>query len=873
MPSCIAIDVTAIDYPANRPIDYRDHSHRDVAIKILPEEFSQDKQRLDRFQREARLLAQLNHANIATLYALEEHDGQLFLVMELVEGETLAERIARGRILVDEAIPLFIEIAEGLEAAHNKGIVHRDLKPANIKIGPDGRPKILDFGLAKAFLREEEPAVDSSQSPTLTKGTALGAIMGTASYMSPEQARAKTVDKRADIWAFGCCLYEALTTRKAFAGKTVTDILAAVVQLEPDYDKLASDVGPTCHQLLRRCLVKDPKWRLHDVADARILLSERDAPEARHAAKARPAVSWIALTAIAAALAGSGLTYFARTKDLESTARTKRFVAQLSADSPIAPSTGVPLLALSPDGTTLAYVTAVGGVQQLFVWSLYDGNGTLVPGTEGAQGPFFSPDGTWIGYFADQRMHSVFPGRSAPTELYESGEYGGAFWINDTTILVGDNIGRRGIVAVSAEGREAKRLAVPNRSRGEQGLMSPSPLRNSEFALLTVTGRERQRLAILDLGAGEVETILEDASQGRLLPSGHLLFARQGSLFAVEFEEVSRRAHGVPVPVIHGVRQDGLFHQFAVSDDGTLVYLMEDASLSKFQLVWVDANGTEMPVVEEMRMYRDLRLAPGSNRLAAQVADNAELTADILIIDPSRGTSSKLTLDGIPRRPVWSPDGTRIAVTSELPNNRSILWALADGSGTVEVLLESAAAINVTSFTRDGRTIVFHEDSETSYDLRQLRLGEQSSEPLVTDSGNQGGARFSPDGRWIAYYSDETGRFEVFVQAYPPNGGKWQLTSGGGRDPVWSHNGDAIYFRSHDGNRVYAIDVEIADSFSFGQPTLLFEGNYRGGTGSMFDVSHDGRFVLVKEPQAARTTTLQVVVNWFNELERLVPTK
>ncbi len=356
--------------------------------------------------------------------------------------------------------------------------------------------------------------------------------------MSPEQTRANPVDKRTDIWAFGCCLYEALTTRKVFAGETVTDILAAVVQLEPDYDKLPSDVWPACHQLLLRCLVKDPKWRLHDVADARILLSERDAPEAPHPAKARPAVSWIALTAIAAALIASGLTYFARTTDLESMARTKRFVAQLPADSPIAPPTslGVPLLALSPDGTTLAYVTTVGGVRQLFVWSPDEGNGTLVPGTEGAQGPFFSPDGTWLGYFADQRMHAVVPGRSTPTELSEPGEYGGAFWINDTTILVGDNLGRRGLVAVSAEGREVKRLAVPNPSRGEVGLLCPSPLGNSDLAPVTVVGEGGRQLAIVDLGAGEVEVILEDASQGRLLPTGHLLFARQGSLFAVEFE-------------------------------------------------------------------------------------------------------------------------------------------------------------------------------------------------------------------------------------------------------------------------------------------------------------------------------------------------
>jgi hypothetical protein len=469
-------------------------------------------------------------------------------------------------------------------------------------------------------------------------------------------------------------------------------------------------------------------------------------------------------------------------------------------------------------------------------------------------------------------MHAVVPGRSTPTELYEPGEYGGAFWINDTTILVGDNLGRRGLVAVSAEGREVKRLAVPNPSRGEVGLLSPSPLGNSDLALVTVMGEGGRRLAILDLGAGEVEVILEDASQGRLLPTGHLLFARQGSLFAVEFEEANTRSHGVPVPVINGVRHDGLFHQFAVSDDGTLIYLAEDVSLSEFQLVWVDPDGTEMPVVEEMRAYKDLRLAPGSNRVAVSVVDYVGLTSDIFIIDPSRGTSSKLTLDGLPGRPVWSPDGTRVAVHSVLANSIAILWALADGSGTAEVLLESAAAIYLSAFRPDGRTIVFHEDSvETSFDLRQLRLGEPSSEPLVTDSGNQAGARFSPDGRWIAYYSDETGRMEVFVQAYPPNGGKWQLTSGGGRDPAWSHNGDAIYFRSDDGNRVYAIDVETADSFSYGQATLLFEGNYRGGTGSMFDVSHDGRFVLVKEPQAAPTTTLQVVVNWFEELERLVP--
>ena len=489
---------------------------RDVAIKVLPEAFSQDQERLDRFRREARLLAQLNHANIATLYGLEEHDGQLFLVMELVEGETLGERIAKGPIPVDECVPLFIQIAEGLEAAHAKGIIHRDLKPANIKTGPDGKPKILDFGLAKAFVGDGETASDSSQSPTLTKGTALGAVLGTAAYMSPEQARGKPVDTRTDIWAFGCCLYEALTAAKTFEGESVTDVLAAVVKNEPLWDALPTDTPFRVRDVLRRSLQKDKRMRCHHVADARLEL--QDAEREPHgpvddmaaAIEGRtPLVSFV-VTALLASLV-TVLVFFALGLGTPSQTRpVTRAVLPLEHELYLGLT---PSLAISPDGRYGAYVVQDGDTRRLHIRSLEQGQGRSAEGSEGASSPFFSPDGRWVGFHADGSLMKVSVSGGAPTHIANVGsDFRGAQWSADGQIFFSPASGS-GLSKVSAEGGTPETVTVPHPDRREKSHRGPEVLPGGKAVLFTlgsgdITSWDDGSIAVLSLDTGEYEVLV-----------------------------------------------------------------------------------------------------------------------------------------------------------------------------------------------------------------------------------------------------------------------------------------------------------------------------------------------------------------------------
>ncbi len=540
---------------------------REVAIKVLPDELSKDAERLSRFEREAKLLAALNHPNVATLYGFE--DG--YLVMELVEGDTLAEQIARGPISVDEALPLFIQIAEGLEAAHEKGIIHRDLKPANIKVTPEGKVKILDFGLAKAFAPPEAEVDDSSQSPTLTRGTALGAIMGTASYMSPEQARGKSVDKRTDIWAFGCCLYEALTGRKAFRGENASDIIARVIEREPQWRLLPPETSPKLRELLARCLEKDRRLRKQSIGDTRTDL-ERMGDEPGSPVSEPPErvqAYGFALVAFAGGVVGSLLTllvlWSVRSNPSAETIRTSINLPSGQTFNGLNPTA---VVNVSADGRDVVYASEGNSFKELYGKSTMDFEPGPIEGTEGGQHPFYSPDGRWIAFFADGELRRVPHEGGAHVHLATASRFWEGTWTDRDTILYG---GRGGIVEIPADGGEP--VSLSRIGAGVTAHRRPQLLPGGRHVLLTIIMENRQAVALLDLNSGSIHELFEGAG-ARYAESGHLVFGRGSSLWAVPFDGNRMEIAGQEAPVLPSVQRDGFgTPQFGLSRDGTLVYV------------------------------------------------------------------------------------------------------------------------------------------------------------------------------------------------------------------------------------------------------------------------------------------------------------
>ena len=623
---------------------------RDVAVKVLHEAFSRDKERLARFEREARLLAQLNHANIATLHGLEESDGQPFLVMELVEGETLAERIARGPIPLDEAIPLFIEIADGLEAAHGKGIIHRDLKPANVKISPDGKPKILDFGLAKAFAQEDHALAGMSQSPTLTRGTRLrqsfgeagtqmGVIMGTAAYMSPEQARGKKLDKRTDVWAFACCLYEALTGQRAFDAEDVSLTLAEVMKSEPQWGGLPADVPAALLVYLRRCLEKDPKRRVRDIGDVRLAMEgafeSNGASEepTSHPSGWRPSVGVAAAAALMLSVV-TGLAVWSLSTEDPSPSRVTR--SSLPLPSGVALTGGWGLVTLSSDGSRLVFSAN----DQLYFRALDQSEATPIRGTEGgARSPFLSPDGELVGFWQDGEIKKVAIGGGVPIRVCEAGRLQGASWGADDSIVFANRIG---ILRVSASGGTPEVL-VPLADTSEVG-WGPQVLPGDKAVLFTLgdgSNWDASQIVVHSLETGERQVVIE-GGRARHVSSGHLVYRLEGTLLAVPFDVERLAAMGGPVPVVEGITTNLVgAANFSVSDTGSLVYVTGNTGRTKV-LLRVDRQGNEEVLKAEPRSYSHARISPDGNSVALGGAG----LAGIWTWDFARETMTRLNLRG-----------------------------------------------------------------------------------------------------------------------------------------------------------------------------------------------------------------------------------
>jgi len=846
---------------------------RDVAIKVLPEAFARDAERMARFQREAKVLASLSHPNIATIYGLEDSGSTRALVMELVEGPTLADRIKQGPIPVDEAVRIARQIADALEYAHERGIIHRDLKPANVKVTNDDTVKVLDFGLAKA-LEDDPSSIDISTSPTISRmATMQGVLLGTAAYMSPEQAKAKSVDRRADIWAFGCVLYEMLTGKQAFPGETVTESLAAVIRAEPDWSQLSSTTPMRVRVLLQRCLQKDPKQRLRDIGDARISLDEvlSGAPEPTSAATPpvslplwRRALPWaIGLLAVAA----TGIAVW----NLKPgpVKPVMRFTITLPSGQQLA-GLNRPALGLSPDGSELAYVATsqAGGMQQIYLRMMDSGEIKPIPGTEGATHIFFSPDGQWLGFVAGKLKKIPVSGGVAQT-LADAPLPAGASWGSRGMIAFTPTFGP--IQEVSDSGGTAAPLT--HVEKGETIHAWPEFLPGSKAVVFSAGST----VAVQPVGASERRNLIQ--GQEGIMPmyvsSGHLVYALGATLMAVPFDPQRLEVKGAPVSVVQNVLQGQApgAVQYSVSASGSLVYVSGSAQVLDTRLVWVSRSGTEQPLAVPAKDYGFPRFSPDGSRVAVTSG------GQVWLYDTARDTLTRFTFEGSANLyPTWTPDGKRIAFTSNKGGSPNIYWQMADGSGGLERLTTSQNIQIPLSWSPHGERLAFIEISPTTAaDIWVLQLSDRKAQPFLQTPAYESAAQFSPDGHWLAYGSDESGRREIYVQPYPGPGGKWQISIDGGNEPVWNRNGRELFYRN--GDKMMAVDVTTQPSFSAGKPKMLFEGRYgppgAGGTFPHYDVSPDGqRFLMLKpvEQVQAAPTQINVVLNWTEELKRLVPT-
>jgi eukaryotic-like serine/threonine-protein kinase len=858
---------------------------RDVALKVLPEAFARDAGRMARFQREAKVLASLNHPNIASIYGLEDSGPTHALVMELVEGPTLADRIKSGPIPVDEAVLIAKQIAEGLEYAHERGIVHRDLKPANVKVSRDDAVKILDFGLAKA-VEGEAVETDMGTSPTLTRmATQAGFIIGTAAYMSPEQAKAKPVDRRADIWAFGCVFYEMLTGKMAFGGETVTDILASVVRSEPDWSQLPEGTPLRARVLLQRCLQKDPKQRLRDIGDARISLDEiisgapLEAPTPGEVAAAsgwRAAFSrhtilpWSIVCLIVAALAGLAVWNLKPSPSAPPKPVT-RAVINLPPGQQLTGLDAGSALALSPDGTELAYVATQGGTQRIYLRAMDSLNSNPVPGTEGAIEPFFSPNGQWLGFFADGKLKKISVGGGAATDLADASSPHGASWGNQGTILFARNVGA--IQQVSDSGGASQPVTRPIIEKGETAHFLPDILPGGQ-AVLFVAGPGSAQIVVQSLRSGERRDLVPGGASPRYAASGHLLYPEGDNLMAAAFDPKRLQLTGTAVAVLEGILQSANgAAQYSVSETGSLVYVPGGSESAARRLVWVSRNGTEQAIPAPPRDYAYLRISPDGRRLALTIR---EQESQIWFYDFARDALTRLTFGGSMNEvPVWTQDGKRIAHLSNQGGQVNIFWEPADGSGGPERLTTSEDTNVPGSFSPDGKFLAYVDiNPTTGYDIWVLRLSDRKAEPFLQTPSFEGAPSFSPDGRWLAYVSEESGRLEVYAKAYPGPGGKYQISTEGGTEPVWNPKGKELFYRS--GDKMMTVDVTTQPNFSAGKPRMLFQGPYLPTLGSFpfYDVSSDGqRFLMLKsvEQEGAASTQINVVLNWFEELKQKVP--
>jgi serine/threonine-protein kinase len=849
--------------------------HREVAIKILPQVFAENPERLARFAREAQVLASLNHPNIAAIYGVEERA----LVMELVEGPTLAERIAEGPVPLEEAVPVARQIAEALEAAHEKGVVHRDLKPANIKIAPDGRVKVLDFGLAKA-ISGEPVSGDAANSPTLTmSATAAGMILGTAGYMAPEQAKGRPTDRRADIWAFGVVLYEMLTGRHLYTGETISEILASVIKDAPSLAALPADTPAGVRRLLRRCLEREPRQRLQAIGEARIAL---DTPELETvpAPAAPPAIAsrrWQAAAAVLAlALLATGAWLW------RSTHPALRPLVRLNVDLGPGAVRGVNrTAAISPDGARIAFPVNTGGTTQLATRLLDQVQPVIIPGTDGVSDIFFSPDGEWIGFTAENKLKKVPVLGSAPITITEELNNGirGVAWMPDGHLVA--TLDQWNIYRLPSSGAvRPQRIEVKaDRPGGYVSYRWAQPLPGGKAVLATTStvrgAYDDGEVGILSLDTAQYKAVVHGGYFGRYVPTGHLIYVHQDKLLAVRFDPRRMETSGIPVPILEDIAGNTATAggQFDFSNDGTLVYLPGGGN-SMHSLVWLDATGHQEPLMNGSPSVLVPRVSPDGTRVAMIV------NGDINVFDIRRGAAARITFTGtVGGYAAWAPDGKHFAFDG---GPSGIWWTRSDGSSQPQLLTQTNGHAFPGSFSPDGKLLAYDEEAGGGRRIRVVRL--DLSDPEHPKAGtpeqfDQGGVEqtepaFSPDGRWIAYTSVESGPRHVYVRPYPiSGGGKWQISASQGNFPRWSRTRPELYYVGGD-NRIMAVDYTTSGgAFVPGKPWQWSNAQLQStGTYSAFDIAPDGkRFVVFPLSETSGTVHVTFLLNFFDELKRRLP--
>ncbi len=858
---------------------------RDVAIKVLPEVFARDAERMARFQREAKLLASLNHPNIAAIYGFEDSGNTHALVMELVEGPTLADRIKQGPIPVEEALRIAKQICEGLEYAHERGIVHRDLKPANVKVSRDDAVKILDFGLAKAVEGEAE-AADISTSPTLTRmATQAGFIIGTAAYMSPEQAKAKPVDRRADIWAFGCVMYEMLTGKMAFSGETVTDTLAAVIRAEPDWTLLPTATPRRIRALLQRCLQKDPKQRLQAIGEARIAIEEvfsgtsqpESGPMAAAPASARlwrRVLPWAVAACFAIALAALAIAYI-RTSSSQPQSIQSLISPPPKSSFAFSPSPfGVPLL--SPDGTRLVFpAQGTDGKESLWVRPLDSLDAQQLQGTTAAAFPFWAPDSRQIGFFQDGKLRKIDVTGGPPVLICDAPNARGGTWNQNGMILFAPQPIGSALSEVPAAGGTPSAIASNKESEAGFSNRWPTFLPDGRHFLylsgdLRAPGTAKLGIYIGELGTDEATFLVQADSNAFYATPGYLFFLRSDTLMAQRFDAGDQKLKGAVFPVAEhiGSPQDYRLGMFSVSQTGLLVY--DGATEFGGELTWIDAAGKRLGTVGVPDASFP-RLAPDGKRLAYSTVKISAVNGggDLWIEDLERNVRTRFTFGSLSVAPVWSPDGSQIAYATAIGNGLSLFAKNSSGAGSATPLGSEANWSQLpTDWSRDGRYIIFQLGGGKSSIWYLPLFGDRKPVPYVQSGFNVGAATLSPDGRWMAYVSDESGSNEVYISSFPKAGSKWQVSQGGGDVPRWSHDGSALYYLAPTGRVMKAGIKEGGAAVEIGAPRQLFQDDRmetNPGNDNGYSVAPDGKSFLVEESTGASTSPLTLVTNWAVE--------
>jgi serine/threonine-protein kinase len=865
---------------------------REVAIKVLPPAFTEDRDRLARFEREAKLLAQLHHTNIASVFGLEEYDGVRALVMGLVDGPTLAERLIGGPLPLEESLSIAQQIAEALEEAHARGIVHRDLKPQNIKAPVGGTVKVLDFGLAKAMSPSGavsatdlglSPALMNSPTMTVMPGTQLGVILGTAAYMSPEQACGGLVDKRADIWAFGVVLFEVLSGRQLFAANTVSETLAAVLKADVDFTLLPGATPLLVRQLLRRCLERNPKNRLHDIADARIVIDDliagRSIEDSAPATPVtgRPSRGAIALWSVglaglgAAAAIGLALA----TRPAVKPAEPLRLSIGLGIGQEIVNGANANL-AFSPDGSSLVFCGRMNGRQQLFRRDLTGREATPIAGTDDGDSAFFSPDGRWIGFVAGGQIMKVPAEGGRPFRLSDQRGVGSSAWLNDGTIVFVP-IYSDGLFRVSAEGGTPQRLTTPDRASGELGHWWPEALPGDRYVVFTAfrTPVDRSRLGVVDLSTGQVHWVVDGGFYGRYVSTGHLVFTRGQRLFAVPFDPATATVKGPAVAVLDDVlvSQTSGYSTFAVSSRGMLAYVSESLGNPLRELVWLDRAGRATPAADEPRRFQSVSLSPDDRQAALTIHGESR---DLWITSLERRTFSRLTSgEGTEFDPVWSRSEKELFYIVDRPPFQVYRIGVGDPD-TGRPVWDEVATIDSMGIavSPDGRTLAFEVDApQTGRDLYYREADANApAHPIRVTRSEERNIAFSPDGKWVVYQSNEIGRSEIYVQPFPGPGDRVQVSNDGGTDPVWARNGEIFYLHE---NQLRVIAARAPGRVEFEAPHVLFSYPIIPTTiheTQTFDVTRDGtRIIAVTIPDASKPRQLEVITDWTRELGRLVP--